>query len=56
MAVAKPGSRPGPALRTFGRMADDCFAHPRLAAICDPLDPDRGDLDAYLRMADDCWR
>ncbi|WP_329172967.1 class I SAM-dependent methyltransferase [Streptomyces sp. NBC_01477] len=33
-------------------MADDCFAHPRLAAIYDPLDPDRGDLDAYLRMAD----
>ncbi|MEU0675571.1 class I SAM-dependent methyltransferase [Streptomyces sp. NPDC006172] len=34
-------------------MADDCFGHPRLAAIYDPLDPDRGDLDAYLRMADD---
>ncbi|MGQ4480438.1 class I SAM-dependent methyltransferase [Streptomyces sp. SAS_276] len=32
-------------------MADDCFAHPRLAAIYDPLDPDRGDLDAYLQMA-----
>ncbi|WP_157252439.1 class I SAM-dependent methyltransferase [Nonomuraea typhae] len=31
-------------------MADDCFAHPRLAAIYDPLDPDRSDLDAYLRM------
>lgn len=27
---------------------DDCFAHPRLAAIYDPLDPDRGDLDAYV--------
>ncbi|MFJ9737177.1 class I SAM-dependent methyltransferase [Streptomyces sp. NPDC101166] len=34
-------------------MADDCFGHPRLAAIYDPLDPDRGDLDAYLRMAED---
>ncbi|GGW49120.1 class I SAM-dependent methyltransferase [Streptomyces griseoloalbus] len=32
-------------------MADECFAHPRLAAVYDPLDPDRGDLDAYLRMA-----
>ncbi|MGQ4434837.1 class I SAM-dependent methyltransferase [Streptomyces sp. SAS_260] len=32
-------------------MADDCFAHPRLAAIYDPLDPDRSDLDAYLQMA-----
>ncbi|MEU1039384.1 class I SAM-dependent methyltransferase [Streptomyces sp. NPDC005551] len=32
-------------------MADDCFAHPRLAALYDPLDPDRGDLDAYLRIA-----
>ncbi|MEE1772626.1 class I SAM-dependent methyltransferase [Streptomyces sp. JV185] len=34
-------------------MADDCFAHPRLAALYDPLDPDRGDLDAYLRMAEE---
>ncbi|RZU18172.1 bifunctional 2-polyprenyl-6-hydroxyphenol methylase/3-demethylubiquinol 3-O-methyltransferase UbiG [Streptomyces sp. BK239] len=34
-------------------MADDCFGHPRLAAIYDSLDPDRGDLDAYLRMAED---
>ncbi len=32
-------------------MADDCFGHPRLAAIYDPLDPDRSDLDAYLRIA-----
>ena len=37
----------------FGRMADDCFAHPRLAAIYDPLDPDRSDLDAYLQMAEE---
>ncbi|WP_434600024.1 class I SAM-dependent methyltransferase [Streptomyces sp. A5-4] len=34
-------------------MADDCFAHPRLAAIYDPLDPDRSDLDPYLQMAEE---
>ncbi|WP_406286744.1 class I SAM-dependent methyltransferase [Streptomyces sp. NBC_00209] len=34
-------------------MADDCFAHPLLATLYDPLDPDRGDLDAYLRMAEE---
>lgn len=34
-------------------MADDCFGHPRLAAIHDPLDPDRSDLDAYLRMVEE---
>ncbi|KUN41066.1 hypothetical protein AQJ30_04065 [Streptomyces longwoodensis] len=34
-------------------MADDGFGHPRLAAIYDPLDPDRSDLDAYLRMAEE---
>ncbi|UXX91294.1 class I SAM-dependent methyltransferase [Streptomyces sp. AD2-2] len=34
-------------------MVDDCFAHPRLAAIYDPLDPDRSDLDPYLRMAEE---
>ncbi|KOV11108.1 methyltransferase type 11 [Streptomyces sp. XY431] len=32
-------------------MVDECFGHPRLAAIYDPLDPDRGDLDPYLRLA-----
>ncbi|MFC8068486.1 class I SAM-dependent methyltransferase [Streptomyces sp. NPDC057293] len=32
-------------------MADECFQHPRLAAVYDALDTDRGDLDAYLRMA-----
>lgn len=31
-------------------MADAVFAHPRLAAIYDPLDPDRGDLDAYVAL------
>ncbi|WP_326665964.1 class I SAM-dependent methyltransferase [Streptomyces sp. NBC_00385] len=33
-------------------MADDCFAHPRLAALYDVLDPDRTDLTAYLRIAE----
>ncbi|WP_030247236.1 class I SAM-dependent methyltransferase [Streptomyces sp. NRRL S-455] len=32
-------------------MADECFRHPRLAAVYDPLDPERVDLDPYLRMA-----
>ncbi|MDT7845933.1 class I SAM-dependent methyltransferase [Streptomyces justiciae] len=32
-------------------MPDECFEHPRLAALYDPLDPDRGDLDAYVRIA-----
>ncbi|MET7454331.1 class I SAM-dependent methyltransferase [Streptomyces sp. NPDC005574] len=35
-------------------MADEGFTHPRLAAIHDPLDPDRGDLDAYVRIAEEC--
>src|SRR5262245_66646642 len=34
-------------------MADAAFEHPRLAAIYDPLDPDRSDLDAYLAMAEE---
>jgi ubiquinone/menaquinone biosynthesis C-methylase UbiE len=34
-------------------MPDECFGHPRLAAIYDPLDPDRSDLDAYLRTAEE---
>jgi SAM-dependent methyltransferase len=34
-------------------MADECFRHPRLAALYDVLDTDRGDLAAYLRMADE---
>lgn len=34
-------------------MADECFGHPRLAAIYDPLDPDRGDLDAYVHMTEE---
>ncbi|WP_377267007.1 class I SAM-dependent methyltransferase [Peterkaempfera sp. SMS 1(5)a] len=35
-------------------MADPIFSNPRLAAIYDPLDPDRSDLDAYLQVAADC--
>lgn len=30
--------------------ADPIFAEPRLAAVYDPLDPDRSDLDAYERI------
>jgi SAM-dependent methyltransferase len=32
-------------------VADPCFELPRLAALYDPLDPDRADLLAYLGMA-----
>ena len=32
-------------------MVDALFADPRLAAVYDPLDPDRRDLDAYAAMA-----
>ncbi|WP_329457547.1 class I SAM-dependent methyltransferase [Streptomyces sp. NBC_01497] len=32
-------------------MADEIFTHARLAAIYDPLDPDRGDLVPYLGLA-----
>lgn len=34
-------------------MADECFRHPRLAAVYDWLDPDRRDLDPYLRIAEE---
>ncbi|MEU9201205.1 class I SAM-dependent methyltransferase [Streptomyces sp. NPDC048332] len=34
-------------------MADDCFAHPRLAALYDVLDPDRSDLAVYLGIAEE---
>ena len=36
-----------------GRMADDIFEHPRLVTIYDALDPDRGDLDVYVAIADE---
>jgi SAM-dependent methyltransferase len=32
-------------------VADAAFEEPRLAEICDPLDPDRSDLDAYAGLA-----
>ncbi|MEU2897808.1 class I SAM-dependent methyltransferase [Streptomyces sp. NPDC001273] len=34
-------------------MTDESFGDPRLAALYDPLDPDRGDLDVYLRMTEE---
>ena len=34
-------------------MADEIFDHPRLTAIYDALDPDRGDLDAYVAVAEE---
>lgn len=40
-----------PPANTVGHVADEIFGHPRLAAIYDPLDPDRADLDAYLDLA-----
>jgi len=33
-------------------MVDEEFRHPRLAAIYDALDPDRGDLDAYVAVVE----
>ncbi|GGS20867.1 methyltransferase [Streptomyces aureoverticillatus] len=38
---------------TFARMADELFQDPRLAVLYDPLDPDRGDLDAYVRLVEE---
>ncbi|MFF3374641.1 class I SAM-dependent methyltransferase [Streptomyces sp. NPDC002680] len=32
-------------------MPNEVFQHPRLAAVYDPLDPDRSDLDAYVDLA-----
>ena len=34
-------------------MADELFEDPRMAAIYDPLDPDRSDLDLYLGLVDE---
>ncbi|WKN12823.1 class I SAM-dependent methyltransferase [Streptomyces sp. JUS-F4] len=34
-------------------MADEMFMDPRLAALYDALDPDRGDLDSYVRIAEE---
>jgi SAM-dependent methyltransferase len=34
-------------------VTDEGYRHPRLAAIYDAQDPDRGDLEAYLAMVDE---
>ncbi|WP_436988021.1 class I SAM-dependent methyltransferase [Streptomyces sp. enrichment culture] len=34
-------------------MADEAFENPRLAALYDPLDPDRGDLEVYVGIAEE---
>ncbi|HVV25167.1 MAG TPA: class I SAM-dependent methyltransferase [Pseudonocardiaceae bacterium] len=34
-------------------MSDNIFEHPRLAAVYDPLDPDRSDLDVYVAIVDE---
>jgi SAM-dependent methyltransferase len=34
-------------------VADAIFEDPRLAQVYDPLDPDRSDLDAYVRLVDE---
>jgi SAM-dependent methyltransferase len=34
-------------------MADEIFEDPELAALYDPLDPDRRDLNAYLRIVEE---
>ncbi|MDX3594755.1 class I SAM-dependent methyltransferase [Streptomyces sp. ID03-2B] len=34
-------------------MADEMFVDPRPAALYDALDPDRGDLDPYVRIAEE---
>ena len=36
---------------TVGQMPDAIFDDPRLAAVYDPLDPDRRDLDGYVAIA-----
>ena len=36
-----------------GCVADAVFEHPRLAAIYDALDPDRGDLGVYSALVDE---
>ncbi|MFJ6513498.1 class I SAM-dependent methyltransferase [Streptomyces sp. NPDC091406] len=34
-------------------MADEIFVDPRLAVLYDPLEPDRDDLDPYVRLAEE---
>lgn len=40
-------------MRQSGRVVDALFARPRLADVYDALDPDRGDLDAYVAMVEE---
>ncbi len=49
-ATAHPHGRCAPP--TIGPVADAIFEERRLAAIYDPLDPDRSDLDAYVALAE----
>ncbi|WP_026128400.1 class I SAM-dependent methyltransferase [Nocardiopsis halophila] len=35
-------------------MVDECFGNPRLAAVYDAVEGDRGDLGAYLGAAEEC--
>jgi SAM-dependent methyltransferase len=39
--------------RQDGTVPDATFEHPRLAQVYDRLDPDRGDLDAYVAIVDE---
>jgi SAM-dependent methyltransferase len=41
---------PPPAWRYRSAVPDALFDNPRLAAVYDPLDPDRGDLDVYAAI------
>ncbi|WP_103535722.1 hypothetical protein [Streptomyces sp. SM11] len=38
---------------TTRRKADEIFVDPRPAALYGPLDPDRGDLDPYVRLVEE---
>lgn len=45
--------RPVAPTLTLMRIPDKAFADARLAALYDPLDPDRSDLDVYLAIAEE---
>ena len=51
-AREKPGRKLS-LVATFAVVADDLFEHPRLAAVYDPLDPDRSDLDLYAGLVEE---
>lgn len=40
-------------VRSVGAVPDAIFADPRLAAVYDPLDPDRSDLDVYAALVEE---